>query len=291
MISEHKPTRSRGFSLIEAVVVIVIMGIVAAIVAVFMKVPVQAYLDTSARAELTDIGDTALRRVSRDIHVALPNSVRVVSDGAGGQFLELLQTQTGGRYLAEDDANAALGNALSFTDSTKLSFTVLGAMPTWPATSTPMIVAGQYVVIYNLGPGLAADAYAGNNRAQIASVSGNTITLSANPFAPNGLKSPQSRFQIVTGPVTYYCNPVAKNLTRYWGYTIAAIQPSSVAALASAGASSALLATDVSACNFSYSSVSNTHTGLINLSMSLTGPTSNAGTIQLVQQVHVDNTP
>ena len=53
----------RGFTLVEAVMVIALTGIVAAIVAVFIRQPVQGYFDTVRRAELTDVADTAARRI------------------------------------------------------------------------------------------------------------------------------------------------------------------------------------------------------------------------------------
>jgi len=52
--------RQVGFTLIEAIIVIAITGIVAAAVAMFIRLPVQGYVDSAARAELTDIADTAL---------------------------------------------------------------------------------------------------------------------------------------------------------------------------------------------------------------------------------------
>ncbi|MFA6270798.1 MAG: type II secretion system protein, partial [Candidatus Paceibacterota bacterium] len=77
-----KPRRpSAGFTLVEAVVAIVITGILAGIVAVFIASPVQGYVDSVRRAELTDAADVALRRMMRDIRLALPNSLRVTSAG------------------------------------------------------------------------------------------------------------------------------------------------------------------------------------------------------------------
>ena len=52
-----------GFTLVEAIIVIVITGILAAIVAVFIRAPVDGYFDSVRRAELTDTADVALRRL------------------------------------------------------------------------------------------------------------------------------------------------------------------------------------------------------------------------------------
>ena len=93
--------------------VIAITGVVAAMVAVFIRAPVQGHLDSAARAELTDTADTALRRMGRDLRMALPNSVR----GAGPTCIEFLPTITGGRYRTERDCSGAssAGDTLDFT--------------------------------------------------------------------------------------------------------------------------------------------------------------------------------
>jgi len=82
----------RGFTLVELVMVIVIMGVIGGIVAVFMRSPIEAYIATSRRAALTDVADTAIRRVARDIRRALPNTLR--SNRAS--CIEFMPTKVGG---------------------------------------------------------------------------------------------------------------------------------------------------------------------------------------------------
>ncbi len=74
---------SKGFTLVEMIMVIVITGIIGGMVAVFLKAPIQQYIDVSRRADMTDIADTALRRIGRDVRLALPNSVQVHTSGSG----------------------------------------------------------------------------------------------------------------------------------------------------------------------------------------------------------------
>jgi MSHA biogenesis protein MshO len=251
------------------IVVIAITGILAAAVAVFIRRPVEGYIDAARRAELSDIADTALRRITRDLRTALPNSIRV---DATGKYIEYLQTSGGGRYRAEVDSGG-LGEPLNFSALDTL-FDVIGPMPT--------MAAGDQIVIYNLGPGTGStDAYTGGNRTAFTSVAAPTVTIAAKQFP---FASPGKRFQVVQHPVTYACE--AGVLRRYWGYAIAPAQP-----VPPAGGNNALLATNVSVatCSFSYATAGGAAwTGVAAVTLEI----SQAGeSVRLFQQVHVNNVP
>jgi len=113
----------RGFTLIEAVMVIALTGIVGAMVAVFIRQPINAYVDMARRGEMSDEADTALRRIARELQGALPNSVRV---NAAGNRLEFLPVRSAGRYRAAP-SSTGVGDFLDFSSSTDGSFEVLGA--------------------------------------------------------------------------------------------------------------------------------------------------------------------
>lgn len=266
----HAPrSRALGVTLLEMIMVIVITGIIGAAIALFIRAPVESYVDATRRAELTDTADTALRRITRDLRTALPNSVRV--DGTG-KYIEYLQTSGGGRYRAEVDSGGG-GNTLDFTIA-DASFDVIGLMPSF--------AAGDQIVIYNLGSGSGStDAYAGGNRAAFASVAAPTVTIAAKQFP---FASPGKRFQVVQYPVTYACE--AGVLRRYWGYPISAAQP-----VPPVGGNSALLATNVNvaACTFSYTTAGATQrTGVVAVTLQIS---QSGESVRLFQQVHVSNVP
>lgn len=280
------PRSQAGFTLMEMVVAIVITSIVAGIVAVFIRSPVQGYVDAVRRAELTDNADVALRRIGRDVRLALPNSLRVANVG-GTAYIEFIPTSGGGRYRDVADGSTG-GNFLRFTASTA-SFDVLGALPSFPA-----IAPGDYIVVNNLGTA-PADAYGGGNRVQVdaAWTGGNPVVLTAatrTVFSSQSppLPSPGARFQVVPGgvqAVTYACPTAgAGQLVRYWGYGFNAAQ-----ATPPGGGSSALLAGNA-VCQVEYAANATGRNGLLYVKLTLSDPASGESAA-LFHQIHMDNSP
>lgn len=253
----------RGFSLFEMVVVIMIIAVIGGMVAIFINAPVQGYVDSARRADMTDIADTAMRRMTHDIRQALPNSVRVTNNGAT-VYLEYLETIAGGRY------NSATTPANCLTSGSCTALTTVGDLINGtPGSASSVLANGQgtigasaVVVVYNQS-NTCPSAYCGDNAPVITSVTNgatnaneDVIAFSPTTFSTGG--SPNNRFQIVNTPVSYVCNPAAGTLTRYWGYAIQAAQPNDVAAAPFLTAYHALLASNISSCSFAYSFVQET---------------------------------
>ena len=287
MIRRMRPALSfaRGFTLIEAIMVIVISGIIAAMVALFIRAPVEGYVDTVVRSELTEAADTSLRRVARDVRAALPNSLRT-TDPASASCFEFLPAVGGGRYRVAQRA-AATGDILDFT-APDSSFDVLASISlpprgaVLPATYPP----DHHAVIYNLGiPG--SDAYeAASVRAPIATTSSATqITLTAAKQFP--FESPGMRFQVIPNfSVVYSCaNGALRRSTQ-------AISPTP---MASCPASGEILVgnVDCGESAFDYAPAAATRNGLLTmrLVLSAAGTRGAQTTISLYQEVHIDNTP
>ena len=198
--AQTRKSTQGGFTLIEIIMVIVILGVIGAVLSVFIKSPIDAYLDSARRAGLTDAADTTLRRITRDIRTALPNSLRQASGGnaINNQCIEFIPTKTGGRYRAEVDATG-LGDVLRF-DVADNSFDMFGSNSLLPDQS---IAVGDLVVIYNLGiPG--ADAYASQNPnvSAITQVSAGSL-LNETKISINSLQFPlasggSGRFGLMT---------------------------------------------------------------------------------------------
>ncbi len=279
---------SAGFTLIEIVMVIVVIGIISGMIAIFVAKPVLGYIDAVRRAELTDAADAALRRLTRDVHLALPNSLRTTTGG-----FEFIITKAGGRYRdATDGSDCTVSNCLSFTSASTKTFDILGTSPSNP----PLINNGDSIVIYNLGQGYTpADAYASGsqtNRTTVTVTSGTpyVATMATNVFAAQipPLPSPNFRFQIVDQNdqvIRYICNGDG-TLTRYSGCSFTST---------TTGCSSSVLAGSATAepkatCTIDYTSAATGRNGLLYIELKLTD-TPSGESVTLFQQIHVDNAP
>src|SRR5690349_6091801 len=149
--------RSLGVTLIELAIVIALVGILAALIVQFVT-PVRGYIDTTRRAALADAADTSLRRIGRDLRLALPNSVRVTTSG-GVVYLEFALVRTGGRYRSEPDggatntcddgASSVPANDVRAVGSADTCLTTVGG----DATSFAEVVANSdWLVVFNLPP-------------------------------------------------------------------------------------------------------------------------------------------
>lgn len=273
--------RQSGFTLVEMIMVIVITGIIGGIVAVFLKAPVQQYMDVARRADLTDIADTAIRRMARDVRTAVPNSVRVANCGAN-PCVEYLPTKDGGRYRANPPGNvlnfgvadgsfAIIGTAINFAanDFIAVGSTQSDGDPPYDQTATGVL-----------------RAYAG------AAGSQTTVTFT-NTALPIWAELPSQRFDVVDGAqraVTYACENVGVNangngtgqLRRYWnyGFNVAQVNPP-------VGGQSAILADKVSDCSIAYD-IPNQRLGLLAVRLTLT---SGGESVNLYSEIHVNNAP
>ncbi|MDP3744557.1 MAG: prepilin-type N-terminal cleavage/methylation domain-containing protein [Methylotenera sp.] len=263
---------AQGFTLIETIMVIVITGIIGGMVAIFIKKPVEAYFDSARRAALTDVADTAVRRMSRDIRKALPNSVRTPT----AQCIEFIPTKTGGRYRSETNSVGA-GDILNFTGLDS-SFDMFGTNST---LSDQQITASDVIAIYNLGAGIN-DAFAGNNTATVSSVAAGTlanetkINISSKLFP---LASGSNRFHVIPKDekvVAFVCS--GGKLYRTASSTFSSACPTT----------GAVLANNVSTCNFVYNDSDLQRNALIQLTVKFTDGDE---TVSLYHEVHVNNTP
>jgi len=287
----------RGFTMVELIMVIVMMGVIGGIVAVFMKSPIDAYFDSARRAGLTDMVDTVVRRMARDIQRALPNSIR----SAGDQCVEFIPSKTGGRYRTDVGGG---GDRLDFT-TTDTSFNMLGDNDASTLPSDQKIANADVIAIFNLGIS-GADAYAADNTSVISTaptVAGTppetTITVESGgkkfPF-----ESPSKRFHVIAGGeqvVRYVCigatgvtdlDANGRGKGTLYRQVLDLPLAASACPTTAPSTGAALMATKVSACKFDYGDPDLQRNALLSMTFSVTDKEE---TVSLQHEVHVSNEP
>jgi len=257
-----RPSRSKclGFTLVELVVSITLLAILAMVAVPMLSLPMSAYMDAALRSDLRSEMDTAAAKLRDDLAQAMPNSVRVwPAPPLVPRFLEYLEVRAYGRYrwgpgsVPGPSCPAACGSNDELVPACADNcFVTLG-----PLQGGAPVPGADYVVVT---PGGGVNLYAngaatppGDVKARLQSVTpiasdsggGSRITITPHQFSNH---SANRQFYIVATPVTYECDPATRRLTRYWGYPIAALQPTAFGA----GVARAPLATIVTACRFGY---------------------------------------
>lgn len=282
----------RGFTLIEMVMVIVIMGVIGGVMSVFMKSPVNAYMDSARRAALSDSADTLVRRMARDIRKSLPNSIRSPTN----QCIEYIPTKTGGRYRAEE-LTAGDNSSLNF-NAADFKFNILGSNIELPVNQR--IAIGDVIAVYNLGTA-GSNAYEQDNTAVVTLAPTEstapvetTLTIEGTPIGtpigtPSGKQFPMAsasnKFQVIPANeniVAYVCS--GGNLHR----TSRSLFPSVTSSPASSCPSTGPIHAQNVICNFDYGGSDLQRNALISMFIQLT---EGGETVSLHHNVHVNNTP
>lgn len=273
----------RGFTLIEMIISLVLMGIVAMVMIPLLQMPMNGYLDAQRRTELQAQVDLVRSKLSDDLVNALPGSVRVRQVGAV-QYLEFLEVKAIGRYRSLQTSPVTTDYCTTAVDATcnrdafksacaETCFTTLG--PLTPATAPA--VGDYFAVMPKSGVATPADAYT------TAGISP-TARITATAAVPNGWglrfashqfrdDNTQKRFYVIRQPVSYVCTPAAGattgTLVKRWGYALTATQPTAFAA----AVNSATLSTRIfNVCTF-------------NLSTAATAPQNQRQTVSLQLQL------
>lgn len=80
------PGSQRGFTLMELIIVILILGVLGAMGSEFISMAFRGFRDTDNRIEMYEEGRLALMRLERELHGALPNAVEISEDNTSISF-------------------------------------------------------------------------------------------------------------------------------------------------------------------------------------------------------------
>lgn len=277
----------QGFTLVELVIVVVLVGVLGGILAMQVAPTMQGYLAVGRRAALTDQTDTALRRIVQEVRAAVPNSLRLGS----AECLELVPTIDGGRFRAGPDvAPGRSGDAFLDHDVAATRFDVMTPFTTPPAV-------GDLVVIGNQNPG---DVYGGGNVSTITSVTDHAeadawkgahrlgVTPTRIPFGYE-----DARFVVVPGgeqAVSYVCKDAGLVDGRGQGMLYRVVRELAPAQSCTVPADAPVLASKVASCAFVYSpnQGATQQSGFVQLQLTLA---DGGESVALTLGAHVSNVP
>jgi len=172
----------KGFTLIEVIAVIVVLSILAALGGKFVVESTNSYQSTQTRSRLVNTGRQAIERMTRQLRIALPYSVRITNNNT---CLEFMPIASGGNYVnpVPDVAN--------------------GASATSTISVSPHVIEFGSAQFVSIGATTAVELYGTNpvSRATLASRTVNSLSLStARTWQRNSLNQ---RFYLLDFPQAF----------------------------------------------------------------------------------------
>ena len=296
---------AQGFTLVELIIVISLMGTMVAIVGVFMSRPFQAYEDQANRSNLVTIVTSALVNMKRDVNQAVPNSLRVNTSGSVST-LEFMSITSGGRYRysasADDEALSpsmadaqfhSLGNISAPSTATDaINRLVVNPLDTnrlyEAAADTDADTDPEGIITpMDVNPDSTAISITHTPDAATTNPEDDLLLDNTYQFDPIGNGSFRKRFYITDSPMMYRCDTGTGELRRYRYYTPAATG-STTAPSDATPTTGNLVINNLSFCSIKYDPGTATRSGVVTITL---GVSINNEEVRMVQQLQVSNAP
>ena len=188
-----------GFTLLELIIVIIILGVMSVGITGFISLTTQTYLNVSERDDLLSSARFAVERLNREIRNAVPNSIRTKQDTTK-QCIEFTPIKASTIYTnipVVPDAKSDEIDVVSFVDSQGALYGCTGC--------------SDYIVVYPLNPSdiYGLDVSSGDGKVtQFKTFSSSPDDIWTVPIKPVGKMvfdehSPTDRLYVFDAPVSY----------------------------------------------------------------------------------------
>ncbi len=262
---------NNGFTLIELIIVILLIGILAISLSRITSNSVYSYIDAKDRNSLSQSARWITERISREVREALPQSIRASNTGNIHcvEFMNIINASTSLDLAAS--GNISSFNAVRFD---------LGFSSGLLVAIMPIDAFSLYSITGVLG-----------NVASITHTSNQSLITLTTPTTFNR-RSPQNRFYLLNTPVSFCLNNNTGQFNRYSGYTINNVQQ-----FPPTGGNNQLMGENYSANGnvFTYQPGTLSRAALLQFNLRLQSRTrnlaGNAESFEVFHEVHIRNVP
>lgn len=260
-----------GFTLVEIIVVIVVIGALGIGITNFIGRSVQGVTDTAERQQLATIAWIVSEKVSRGVRDALPNSFRVNDASGTGTCIEFIPSLAGTDYLNVPTLTVA-------NDFEVVPFPNYAAGDVDSGEHRVAVYPNTLAGLYSLGsPGTIS----GLVDQLSAGTTANALTLELTAAHRFLADSPTRRLFMVRNPEMFCFSGSVLNFYSGYGFQNSMPNP--------AGLTPSVVANNLSNGSFTYTAGTLTRTGVVTLNFDVSD--SGSVTQSIDQEIQVRNVP
>lgn len=274
----RRPAFSRGFTLVELITVLVLLGISVVGLSTLLGNMSGIYLQSTQREQLLGQSRFVLERLNRELRDAVPNSLRVSNSGSWS-CLEFVPFSAVVRY-----------RTIALRPDTLVTMDVVNQDPAFSAA------AGQWLLVYPTSP---ADIYdVSSQKVQLDSTpllndgDGNAATyrLQLSQAFGFGTASPATRAYLLDSPVSFCA--LGNEIRRYEGYGLQSSQPLPGSGLSSGALMARQISNDLATRPvFELLPDALTRNSLVQIQLELTSEQDSGTVLSYSHLVQVSNVP